>query len=163
MNQTLYKLIRLLFAICSVWRNSSVRWCCSCSFKFEMISRISKRWCLIIMTHRMMFYDIRFLWQMIFNPEIIAMILVQFALLTFINIAQDFRDGTVALRTWFRRTTQLKNLKLFISIWKNFPKVRSGKRVRFISWIYFPEKWPGIVFKKSNILEDRVSAGLKQK
>ena len=79
------------------------------------------------------------------------MILVQFALLTFINIAQDFWDGTVALRTRFRRTAQLKNLKLFIRIWKNFPKVRSGKRVRFISWIYFPEKWPGIVFKKKVI------------
>ena len=58
---------------------------------------------------------------MIFNPEIIAMILVQFALLTFINVAQDFWDRTVALRTWFRRTAQLKNLKLFIKIWKIFP------------------------------------------
>ena len=73
------------------------------------------------------------------------MILVQFALLTFINIAQDFWDGTVALRTWFRRTAQLKNLKLFIRIWKNFPI--SGKRVHTLEdvfwiinpWIYFPE------------------------
>ena len=51
------------------------------------------------------------------------MILVQFALLTFINVAQDFWDRTVALRTWFRRTAQLKNLKLSIRIWKNFPEV----------------------------------------
>ena len=94
---------------------------------------------------------------MIFNPEIIAMILVQFALLTFINIAQDFWDRTVALRTWFRRTAQLKNLKLFIRIWKNFPI--SGKRVHTLEvvfwiinpWIYFPEKRPGIVYQKKVI------------
>ena len=60
---------------------------------------------------------------MIFNPEIIAMILVQFALLTFINVAQDLWDRTVALRTGFRRTAQLKNLKLSIRIWKHFPEV----------------------------------------
>ena len=88
------------------------------------------------------------------------MILVQFALLTFINIAQDFWDRTVALRTRFRRTAQLKNLKSFIIIWKNFPTLEK-ESASFRGFIF--QKNDLESFKKSNILEDRVSAGLKQK
>ena len=95
------------------------------------------------------------------------MILVQFALLTFINIAQDFWDRTVALRTRFRRTAQLKNLKLFIRIWKKFLEKESTLSRMFsgllIRGYIFQKNDLESFSKKSNILEDRVSAGLKQK